>query len=448
MGIWTTCNISTDSYPLTSRQQDPDGTQRAPEHVITVALRITGALDVDALGEALDEVVHSHEALRTHVCYDPADGTLGHQHTLDPMAVPFTVEDAPLAPGKARDDMARDLHVAAAAQILPHDEPPAIRARLVRFDAQDAVLTLVTHHLFSDQWSNEIILRDLTACYRNRLQQQPPPRPASCQQRDYVEWEEQFLSSPAADNARTYWAKTLTDSHMFTLPADRSHGAHTRAPLSLIARVVIEDVTPAIEAAKRSRCTMWHLILATTMVLAHTARGTRDITLLTVSHGRPTPDFFDAVGLFANLVPLRLNFSDCTTFRDLMLRAREASLRAQKHDIDFGSIVQQSPQIMSSFEDSWSIPVALNFTQPVSTSTIAGLTDQVEPVLIADDLPTLYHRGSCMWSAAQTNDGEIHLTVEYEPDMIDTATIGRWQSLFASTIKAIGENPDQAWLAQ
>lgn len=193
---------SASRYPLTSQQKDPDGTERASNHTFSSALRIRGELRIDALEDALGDVVERHESLRTRVAYSDTDGSAGYQQVLPPPAVPLTVHDLPVAPGRPRDEAAAAVYAELADELLDFSVVPSLRAALHRFDDRDAVLTLITHHLFGDNWSSGLIRRDLAACYNARVGATPHALPTAAPYREYARWQREFLQSEKADAAR------------------------------------------------------------------------------------------------------------------------------------------------------------------------------------------------------------------------------------------------------
>lgn len=434
---------SANRYPLTSRQKDPTHSERSSKHVIALALRMKGELRIDALKGALDDVVERHESLRTRINYDETDGSLGFQEVLPPLPVPLAVRDIPVTPGRSRDELAVDLLVRSRDELLPFSVTPSLRACVHRFDDHDAVLTLLTHHLYSDGWSIEILRREFMACYRARLSGKPHALPAPVQYREYESWERKFLQSDQAETARRFWLDKLAGAEMYTMPADRPHGPDTLTSRSAVKTLSInpDDFARVTASAIQNRCTVWHLCLAATMALAEKVRGSSDITLLTVSGGRPIEDFYETIGFFANLVPLRLESSTCKSFRDLMLLARKANADAHRNHLPFETILALAPDLMNAFGDASAVPAAFSSSAALVDTEFAS----VEPVVLPEEVPSMYHRGACLWNFSVLPTGEFRCVVEYEPDAIDAETIERWGSEFISLILAIADRPDQAW---
>ena len=53
----------------------------------------------------------------------------------------------------------------------------------------------------------------------------PHELPTPVPYREFALWEQEFLRSEKAAAARRYWADKLAGAEMFTMPADRPHGA-------------------------------------------------------------------------------------------------------------------------------------------------------------------------------------------------------------------------------
>lgn len=438
---------SVSRYPLTSRQKDPGGTERISKHVIPLGLRIKGELNIDALKGALDDVVERHESLRTRINYSETDGNLGFQEVLPPLPVPFTVHDIPVIPGRSRDEIAVGLYAKAHDELLPFSVTPSLRASLHRFDDHDAVLTLLTHHLYSDGWSTGIIRQEFAACYRARLSGVPHSLPAPAQYREYVSWEQEFLQGEKAATARRFWMDKLAGAEMYTMPADRPHGPDTLASRSAVRNFAIDssEFAKITASATRNRCTVWHICLTAIMVLAERVRGWSDITLLTIDNGRASEDFYGTIGFFANLVPIRLEFGDCNSFLDLMLLARKSCANAHRNQIPFGTILELVPGLMKTFDDSLAVPQAFLYLSSPTTLADIELAASIEPVVLPEEVPSMFHRGACIWSITVLPSGVFRLVFEYEPDAIDASTVDGWGSDFISLMLEIADRPDRAW---
>ncbi len=434
------------NYPLTSRQKDPDRLARMPNHVIASALRIKGELHIDALKEALYDVVERQESLRTRINYSETDGNLGFQEVVPPLPVPLAVHDIPVAPDRSRDEMAVDLLTKLTDEQLAFSVTPSLRASLHRFDGQDAVLTLLTHHLYSDGWSTGILRREIAACYQARVTGIPHALLTPTPYREFASWEQEFLQSEKMVAARCFWKDQLAGTEMCTFPADRPHGPDTLTPRSAVGNFSIEpgDFAKVSESAARHHCSVWHVFLAAFMILAEKVSGQCDITLLTVNNGRPAKEFYNTIGFFANLVPVRLKFGNCKSFLELMLLARKASADAHQNQIPFEMILEMNPDLMKGLSDPLALIPGFNYVRRAAHD-YTEFAASVQPVVPPEELPSSFHRGAFIWTFLVVPSGEFRCVIEYEPDAVNASTIHRWGMEFISLVLAISDRPDQEW---
>src|SRR3984957_1680109 len=228
---------STEQIPLSLNQEfvllfdqgDDDG-PFGPHYHIVEAWRVTGQVDVAALKAALHDVVERHEALRTVIVRDESD----KYQQIHPPAMPeLVVRDLAAAAGTSREDQAEALIRELENTTISADQPPFIRAVLARFDEQDSVLAIQTHHLATDGWSVRVIIRDLINRYAVHCGRAVAELPQAPQYREFAAWQRE---SPAAQPAAAldYWRKTLDGALISAIPTDfarsegipQSSGAH------------------------------------------------------------------------------------------------------------------------------------------------------------------------------------------------------------------------------
>nr|WSW71256.1 condensation domain-containing protein [Streptomyces sp. NBC_00995]WSW71677.1 condensation domain-containing protein [Streptomyces sp. NBC_00995] len=433
-------------YPLSSRQRDPMGLQRSPKHVCAHVLRIKGELDVDALRGALDDVVARQESLRSLVHYDES-GMGGSLEVLPPMPVPLTVRDVPPTRGTSRDEIAAELLREVNEESMDFMQAPSLRAVLHRFDDQDAVLTLLSHHLYSDGWSVGVLRSEIAACYRARVTGVPHNLPTPVPFSGFATWEQEFLQSEKAAQARRYWKDKLAGATMSTMPADRPYDPEKQSARSAVGNFALDPETLAkvTAGAARNRCSIWHVCLAAYMVLMERISGQTDITLMTVNSGRPAGEYYNTIGFFANLVPVRLESEGCETYLDLMLRARRASVEAQQHQLPTESLLGLYPTLMNPPGDPMVLPAGFNYVSAPADNQDTDFTTSVEPVALPQEEAASFRRGVIIWTFLVVPGGDFRCVIEYEPGSVDAATVDGWGSDFVELVQAMTDRPEQTW---
>ncbi len=133
-----------------------------PHYHIVEAWRVTGQVDAAAMQRALRDVVERHEALRTVIVRDGDDK---YQQIYSASTPELSVRDLPAEPGKSREQQAEELIRELENGTIDAEHPPFIKAVLARFDDNDSVLALITHHIATDGWAVRVIIRDLVNRY-------------------------------------------------------------------------------------------------------------------------------------------------------------------------------------------------------------------------------------------------------------------------------------------
>ncbi|ADJ47972.1 non-ribosomal peptide synthetase [Amycolatopsis mediterranei S699] len=265
-------------------------------------VRLTGPLDPDRLARCLDGLLARHPSLRTTFAPD-ADGTL--VTTVRPPG------PLPLRRLTEADDAERALHDLATA---PFDlaAGPLVRAVLIR-RREDWYLGIAAHHVVVDGWSLGVLLRELGEAYRGTPL--PAVRPVPPRHWD---------GSDAA-----FWRATLDGARPLDLPLDAParpawRGGTVDLGLDAAATARLTEYGAARQA------TPFMVLLTALGVVAARWSGQDDFVLGAAAANRDHTNA-DAVGLFVNVLPLRLDTAGAPAFDDLLGRVRARGLAAQRH---------------------------------------------------------------------------------------------------------------------
>ncbi|MDQ3786852.1 MAG: condensation domain-containing protein [Actinomycetota bacterium] len=323
-----------------------------PRHLVTAGWRVRGRLDLADLQAALDDVATRHEGLRTLIVRDDGEP---HARVFPPSPVPLRVDDL----SSAADDEARDLSAheyvneAEGSGRCDLREMPLLRARLGRFDDEDAVLVLITHHTVADPWSLHLILRDFAISYATRRGLPAPPLPPMRQYGEHAAWQQEQLAGEAAAVARKYWQGKLAGGKFVTLRPDRVRRLEVPPVYGVYRFLFDKELYSATDAlAKSARCSPFMVLYACFNLFLHRRTGVDDIVAPTLTSGRLEPEFHETVGPFFNFMPVRTDVSDCVTFRDLVNNTRATLLEAISYELPFREIAAQAePELMEPFMD-------------------------------------------------------------------------------------------------
>jgi len=91
------------------------------------------------------------------------------------------------------------------------------------------VLSLVLHHIVADEWSTDVLRRELSALYEAFHAGAPSPLPPlPVQYADFAAWQRNWLSGEVLDTQLNYWRDRLAGVPVLELPTD--HPAPPSAP--------------------------------------------------------------------------------------------------------------------------------------------------------------------------------------------------------------------------
>jgi hypothetical protein len=437
-------------YPLSYTQEwfcsldegDDNGAFGKRFHLVT-GLRITGRVDIPALQGALDDVVERHELLRTVVIRD-ADPP--YQQVYPPCQVPLEVRDLP-ASDQPRDLIAEEMIIEAERSSISPRQVPVMRATLSRFDDNDSVLVLLTHHSATDAWSVNVVTRDLAAFYDARTHHHPVDLPPVTQYREFAQWQKSG-SAAVPDEVRTYWQDKLRGARALVIPNDRPRPAVYSRPMSGYNYVVGPgEIAPVVTFTHQMRCSMFMVMLAAFEVFAHEVTGRADPAFRALTFGRNEPAFHNTLGLFLNMVPFRTDISQCASFREIVASTKDTCIDAYSNEVPIAVIEQEVPDFMALA------------AEPGNSEIIVGMWQQqpeAENVLpIADGALTIYkrklpshetsdHPRGMVWNMAAGEAG-LAGNVNYNLDEFDEQKVTGWTARYHQILSRLVSQPDQPW---
>jgi hypothetical protein len=323
-----------------------------------------------------------------------------------------------------------------------------MRALLCRFDDRDSALFLTVHHSVSDGWSVQVILHDLGAFYAARVSGTPAKLPEMRQYREYAEWQRANVANTSDDGAMRYWAEKLDGARQFLLPNDHGHPERYSRPFSLHVFGIDADTMACADAlATATRGTLFTVMLAATYVLANQLTGATDLAQPAITAGRGELAFHNTIGLFLNVLPFRTDIADCTSFRDVVLKARETFIDAMANELPMGVLEEAFPDYIRSRENtrlSQFLLSATPFQYGDMTIPIAEGAKEISEVLLEEEESSDIPSGT-VWYLATLPDGSLAGALHFNLDEFEESTPKAWSEGFNRIMSRAVRDPDQDW---
>ncbi len=305
-------------------------------------LRVRGPLDVPALATALAGLAARHEVLRTAFVLEGA----GPAQVVRPAGeVPLGRADLSALPPETGEEEALALLRREAGRPFDLAAGEPLRAFLARLGPADHLLLLTVHHIASDAWSADILLREALALYEAAAGGSPtalPPLPV--QYTDYAVWQRQWLQGEALAAETAFWKARLAGAPLvLDLPADRPRPALLSEAGDRRTAWLSPELTRAAAALARSAgATLFMTLLAAFEVLLARLSGQRELTVGTPVAGRTRLETEGLIGFFVNALVLRADLRGAPSVRALLGRAREEVLETySRQDLPFEKLVEE-----------------------------------------------------------------------------------------------------------
>ncbi|MFI1916417.1 amino acid adenylation domain-containing protein [Nocardia sp. NPDC020380] len=431
--------------PLSLAQQRLWILNRFAEHAaaynMSLAVELTGPLDIAALRAGLVDVLERHESLRT-TFPDTPDGPCQVVH---PAAqIPLTLE-----PIDATEADVLELAGEFAGYGFDLRSQSPVRVALYATGPDSHVFLMVLHHISGDGWSIAPLIRDIMAAVAARgMGEAPAWAPLPVQYADFALWQRELLgdeADPASALSRqlAYWRAALADlPDQLDLPLDRPRPRQRSTEGGRVEFSIAPETRRRLAAVAAERGVSAFMVLhAALAALLARLCNTADIAIGTPIAGRSDPALDDLVGMFVNTLVLRTQVDPAAGFDRMLAEVRDIDLNAFANaDVPFERLVEvvnpersaaRHPlfQVMLSYDNSPELRIEL----PGVRSAVLPLAADVAKF----DLQLTVHEPS---GPGAENAG---LTAEfgYAGDVFDHSTVEAIARRFGAILAAAVADP-------
>jgi glutamate/tyrosine decarboxylase-like PLP-dependent enzyme/acyl carrier protein len=401
---------------------------------LPMSFRLVGSLDTAALRASFTELVRRHESLRTRF-FSADDGAV---QVIEPsVAVELPIVDLQHLTEDERPDEARRLSTEWLRRPFDLEVAPLIRVGAIRLRPTEHMLVIVAHHLVTDGWSMELLIREVSALYSAFSRGLPSPlQNVPAQYADYCIWQRQQVQERFLDRELSYWTDRLVDAPVLELPTDRPRPpAPSYRGSTVLFSFPGRDVAALRGLAQREGVSLFTVLFAAFNIVLFRWSGQDDIVVGTPVAGRRLLEFENSIGFFTNWLALRNDLSGEPTFRELLQRVKNTSLGAFAHqDLPLPRIEAE----IKSMRDLSRHPlfrVLLGLQRVSPGAAFTGL--DASPVYIENNTS---RRDLCFF-LYETPDG-LFGVFEYATDLFDASTIERMVGEFRAVLYQMLADPD------
>ena len=403
-----------------------------------IAVRLSGRLNLEALERSLAEVIRRHESLRTSF------STLDEQPVQ--LIAPQVTLSLPLI------DLSHLSHAEQATQLEQEAtaeagrgfdlrEAPLLRVRMLRLAQDEHVLLLTMHHIITDAWSLEVLLREIAALYEAYERgEESPLEELEVQYGDYAVWQRERLKGEELERELRYWREQLRGAPaVLELPTDR-----VRPPVQTYrggrqsVRVTSEVVSRLREVGQSEGATLYMVLLGAFSVLLWRYSGAEDVVVGTPVANRTRGEVEGLIGFFVNTLVMRVEVRGEESYRELVRRVREVSVGGYGHqEVPFEKVVEElTPERSLSHTPLFQVMFILQ-NAPMSSLKPGGITLSVLP---SENYSAKF---DLLLNLTETAQGLVG-TFEYSTDLFDSTTIKRMSQHLEQLLESISAEATQS----
>lgn len=289
------------------------------------AIVIEGNLDLERLKSTIGSIIERHEIFRTS--FGIANGEpaqiISKEVKID-IAFEALARDRTFNKEINPDNILKEVY---RNFIKPFDlgKAPLFRVKLVEFDHNKHLLLYDLHHMISDGISMGILVKEFSSLYNGQT------LPAlKIQYKDYAEWQNKLLESPAVQKQKEFWMEKLNCLTYTGMPGRNitinNNGTNGASKCIKIKKALMEQMS---RYCLEKGTTLFVLILAAFKLVLSKELHQSDISLGIPVAGRRHIDLENLIGPFLNVLVIRTFLNTNITFNEYLALVSSTVLEAQ-----------------------------------------------------------------------------------------------------------------------
>uniref|UniRef100_UPI000F766354 non-ribosomal peptide synthetase n=1 Tax=Pseudoalteromonas rubra TaxID=43658 RepID=UPI000F766354 len=311
--------------------------QGSAQYNMPSAFHVQGALDLNVVESVLQTIIARHEVLRTvyrdelQVIRQHADFTLGY-------------EDLRMLSETARQQAIATVMSQQLNQPFDLTREVMVRASYIQTADSSGVLLFNMHHIASDGWSMQVLVKEFAALYQAYSRGQSNPlTPLAIQYADYAQWQRDNLTDTVLAAQLGYWQAQLADiPAVHSLPLDKPRPDVKQHQGGQVKSTLNGEVAKGLTAlANVQGLTPFMLLHGALSLLLSRHSNARDIAIGTPVANRLQAELAPLIGFFVNTLVLNVSTAHAT-LADYLAHVKAVHLGAQSNqDVPFEQLVEQ-----------------------------------------------------------------------------------------------------------
>jgi len=399
---------------------------------VPMHVKLSGSLDVKSFEKALDFLVMRHMALRT--VFIELNG-VPRQVVMPNGNFRLVYHD--LSSMNTEEQRTFIQEAIEANESVPFElrQGPLLRAMLFTLNPEESYFYLNMHHIITDNWSNNVFVKDLAEFYSSLVSGQSLRLESITHQYvDYAEWQEKELKNGRWKQEEEYWLQKLAKPlPVLELPTDFERPeVQTYDGDMLIASLPAELAERLRMLTKQEGVSMYMVLLSAYVMLMHYLTHDEDIIIGTPIAGRTVESLEPIIGYFSNTLAIRTHLHGAKNLKDLLEIVKQQTLDAyENQNYPFDLLIEKiRPERNTGRSPIFSTMFVLE------KATLNKI--RMDNLLFEEMVDAQYYKSSKYDLTAWLIEGEeeIRAAFEYNTDLFTEQTIGRFIEIYFNILQA------------
>jgi acyl carrier protein len=316
----------------------------APENTaynMSNEVRLSGQVNVKALDATLVEITRRHEVLRTSFISEDGEPlqVIGGAEQVRLMVVDLRELDL-----SRKETETRRLAREEGETRFDLERGPLLRVRLLRLEDEESLLLVTMHHIASDGWSLDILIRETGLLYEAYSGGRGSPlEELQIQYKDFARWQREWMKGEVLEKQLDYWKRQLKGiEETGGLPTDYPRSAEGTSRGARLKRVISKEVRERLkEMGRQQGVTLFMTLLGAFEVVMKHYSGRDEVVVGTDVANRNRGETEGLIGFFVNQLVMRMEVKGEWSFEELLRRVREVALEGYANqDVPFEKVVE------------------------------------------------------------------------------------------------------------
>ncbi|MGH1386780.1 amino acid adenylation domain-containing protein [Kordia sp.] len=274
--------------------------------------------DVATFKKAIFTAIDRHEILRTIFKKDNTGEV--KQWILPSNEINFNINSVDFRTNENQEEAVKAYMTQDAYEPFNLENGPLMRASLLQVSNSKYVFYCNMHHIISDGWSMEVLMKDVNSYYNTLIGGLAISQEAlKIQYKDYAAWNLDQITNEAYSKERKYWKNKLQGTiPSIDLPSQKQRPQiKTYNGRTLKTKINATTTTAIRNFIKENGGSLFTFALAGFNAMIHRYTGEKDITIGTPVAGRNHADLQNQIGFYVNTLALRNSIAseeDFSTF--------------------------------------------------------------------------------------------------------------------------------------